>query len=132
MKAKRFYTVRYDRDPSGWWVVTVPEVQGCLTQGRSIAQGRRRIREALALFIDEGLAETVELRDDVRLPGAVQRKLRQVARAREQADHARRSAQEEMRAAVTQLVRDAGYSFRDAAEMLGVSHQRVQQMVGEG
>jgi len=66
---KKLYTVRFDRDAdSGWWVVTVPEIPGCLTQGRSLAEGRRRIREALALFIDEKLAATVDLVDDVRLP----------------------------------------------------------------
>ncbi len=132
MKAEGFYTVRYDRDPSGWWIVWIPEVQGCRTQGRSISQGRRRIREALSLFIDEELARTVELRDDVRLPGKVRRTLQQVARARELAERARRGAQAEMKSAVAELVDGAGLSVRDAAEMLGVSYQRVQQMTDPG
>lgn len=58
------YTMRCERDESGWWVVEVPEVQGCHTQARSLAEARRRIRDALSLFVDD--AETAELVEDVR------------------------------------------------------------------
>ena len=124
------YKVRYERDPSGWWVVRVPEIQGCLTQGRSIAEGRRRIREAMALFIDEAEAEQAVLVDDVRLPPAVRRQIRRVASVRERAEKLRAKAQEATRAAVSQLTGQAGLSVRDAAEMLGISFQRVQQLAG--
>jgi predicted RNase H-like HicB family nuclease len=104
---KKSYTVQFTRDVEpGWWVVRVPEVQGCLTQARSIAEGRRRIREALALFIDEAEAE------------------------REMAEKMREKAQDATRAVVNQLTRRAGLSVRDAAEMLGISYQRVQQLAG--
>ena len=52
------YTVRYERDEGGWWVATVPRIRGCHTQGRTLDQARRRIREAMALFIDN--AERVD------------------------------------------------------------------------
>src|SRR5687767_2512437 len=45
------YRVTYERDPAGWWVAAVREVPGCHTQGRTLAQARRRIREALGLFV---------------------------------------------------------------------------------
>jgi predicted RNase H-like HicB family nuclease len=123
--------VRFDRDAeSGWWIVTVPEVQGCLTQGRSIAEGRRRIREALELFIGIGPAERATLVDDVRLPPDVRRQVRRVAAVRERAEKLRAKAQEATRAAVSQLTGQAGLSVRDAAEMLGLSFQRVQQLAG--
>jgi predicted RNase H-like HicB family nuclease len=126
------YTVRYERDPSGWWIVTIPEIQGCRTQGRSIAEGRRRIREAMALFIDEADAEQATLVDDVRLPPAVRRQIRQVAAVREKAERLHAKAQEATRVAVGQLTVRAGLSVRDAAEMLGISYQRVQQLAGGG
>jgi predicted RNase H-like HicB family nuclease len=130
---KNRYTVRFERDAdSGWWVVTVPEVQGCLTQGRSIAEGRRRIREALALFIDESEAERATLVDDIRLPPEVRRQVRRVAAVRERAEQLHAQAQEVTRAAVAELTRRSGLSFRDAAEMLGISFQRVQQLAGIG
>jgi predicted RNase H-like HicB family nuclease len=124
------FTVRYERDPSGWWIVTIPQVQGCRTQGRSIAEGRRRIREALALFIPESEAECATLLDDVRLSPAMRRTIRRVAETRRMADRSRERAQEATRDAVEQLTRHAGLSVRDAAEMLGLSHQRVQQLSG--
>jgi len=130
---KKRYTVRFDRDAdSGWWVVTVPEIQGCLTQGRSIAEGRRRIREAMALFIDESEAERATLVDDVRLPPEVRRQVQQVAAVRKRAERLHAQAQEVTRAAVSDLTRRAGLSVRDAAEMLGLSFQRVQQLAGSG
>jgi predicted RNase H-like HicB family nuclease len=124
------YKVRYERDPSGWWIVTIPEVQGCRTQGRSIAEGRKRIREALALFIDEAAADRAKLVDDIRLPAAVKRKLREVTALRLRAERLREKAQDVTRVAASQLTRRAGLSVRDAAEMLGISHQRVQQLAG--
>jgi predicted RNase H-like HicB family nuclease len=128
---KKSYTVQFTRDVEpGWWVVRVPEVQGCLTQARSIAEGRRRIREALALFIDEAEAEQANLVNDVRLPPAVLRRVRAVAAQREKAKKMREKAQDATRAVVNQLTRRAGLSVRDAAEMLGISYQRVQQLAG--
>lgn len=124
------YKVRYERDPSGWWIVTIPEVQGCRTQGRSIAEGRKRIREALASFIDEAAADRAKLVDDIRLPAAVKRKLREVTASRLRAERSKEKAQDVTRVAASQLTRRAGLSVRDAAEMLGISHQRVQQLAG--
>jgi predicted RNase H-like HicB family nuclease len=124
------YKVRYERDPSGWWIVTIPEVQGCRTQGRSIAEGRKRIREALALFVDEAAADRATLVDDIRLPAAIKRKVREVAAVRLRAERLKEKAQDVTRVAASHLTRRAGLSVRDAAEMLGISHQRVQQLAG--
>ena len=68
------YTVRYERDEGGWWVATVVRFRGCHTQGRSLDEARRRIREALTLYIDD--ADSVELRDEIKLPKDVQKMLR--------------------------------------------------------
>ena len=55
------YRVVFERDESGAWIVTVPSVRGCHTYGRSLHQTRTRIREALALWVDD--AETAELEE---------------------------------------------------------------------
>jgi predicted RNase H-like HicB family nuclease len=128
---KKRYTVQFDKDAdSGWWVVTVPEIPGCLTQGRSLAEGRRRIREALALFIDEKLAATVDLVDDVRLPRSTGAVVKQAATVRAQLDELQAEAIKATSAAAKLLVRKSGLSVRDAADLLGVSHQRIQQLAG--
>jgi predicted RNase H-like HicB family nuclease len=128
---KKRYTVQFDKDAdSGWWVVTVPEIPGCLTQGRSLAEGRRRIREALALFIDEKLAATVDLVDDVRLPRSTGAVVKQAATVRAQLDELQAEAIRATSVAAKLLVRKSGLSVRDAADLLGVSHQRIQQLAG--
>jgi len=121
------YTVRYERDVEGWWVATVPRVRGCHTQGRTLDEARRRIREALALFIDD--ANTVLLRDDIRLPADVKRMLERVARTRRQTDLLQRECALHLRKAVKQLSRRMGLSVRDQANLLGLSHQRVHQII---
>lgn len=123
------YTVRYERDESGWWVAQVKESPAAITQGRTIAEARRRIREALALALDDDAkAEKAKLIDDVKLPADVRRALvrAQVARKRLEADAA--VAQASTTAAIAKLVKKLGLSVRDAGELLGISYQRVQQL----
>jgi hypothetical protein len=83
------------------------------------------VREALSLFVDD--ADTAEITDDIKLPPVVrkfvmkveavtrdaERSLARMARAKEQA----------ARKLITTM------SVRDASAVLGVSHQRVQQLV---
>lgn len=126
------HTVRYERHEDGWWTAEVPAVQGCLTQGRTIAQCRRRIREALALFVDEAAAKSATLVDDVRLGGGITRVVRRVAAARRKADAVQARVQRDTHAAVKELTGRLGLSVRDAAEVLGISYQRVQQLAQLG
>ena len=46
-EAMKSYRVAYERDESGWWVASVRGVRGCHTQGRTVDEARRRIREAV-------------------------------------------------------------------------------------
>jgi predicted RNase H-like HicB family nuclease len=121
------YAVEIHRDESGAWIARVPEVPGCHTYGRSLRQAKRRIREALSLWVDD--ADEAELVFDVRLPSAIRRKVTASRRARETALDAQRRATEALALTALELVRKDGLSVRDAAELLGLSHQRVQQLV---
>jgi predicted RNase H-like HicB family nuclease len=67
-KGRRAYTAVYERDPSGVWLVHLAEYRRCHTYGRSLAQARARIREALSLYDD---AEPVVITDDLRRCRAV-------------------------------------------------------------
>jgi len=119
------YTVRYERDERGWWIAQVPGLSGCHTQGRSIAQARERIREALALFVDD--AEDAQLIDEVTLSGQLQQVVAVFAEERARAAATAAAAQ----AAGVELVRAcsvAKLSFRDVGFVAGISHQRVQQL----
>ena len=123
------YTVKYERDESGWWSGEIKEVQGCRTQGRTIAQVRRRIREALKLFVSD--AKTAQLQDDVILPSQARRTLSSYRQARQRADRQSALAQASTLQAVRVLTKRLGLSTRDASEILGLSHQRIQQLAHE-
>ena len=121
------YHVAYVRDEAGYWVVTVREVRGCRTQGRTVDEARRRIREALALFVAD--AAGADLIDDVKLPATALKAIRAYATLRKRAEQEDRRAAIAARRAV-RLLRGGRLkmSARDAARLLGVSHQRVHQL----
>ena len=121
------YHVAYERDESGWWVASVREVRGCHTQGRTVDEARRRIREAMELFVDD--AQSAKVIDDVKLPATAAKAIRVYATLRTRADQEDRRAAIAARRAVRLL--QGGklkMSARDAARLLGVSHQRVHQL----
>jgi predicted RNase H-like HicB family nuclease len=124
------YRVVIERDESGAWIARIPEIRGCHSYGRTLEQARRRIREALSLWVDD--AGTAHLDVQIRLPQDVRRELRRSASARERAERDREQATAVTRQAATALVRDLRLGMRDAAELLGISHQRVQQLVRSG
>lgn len=112
----------------GWWTVTIPEVPGCLSQGRGIAQARERVREALGLFRDD--ADDVEIVDDVRVPAAARSLIAAVKKANAAAVKAATEASVRTREAV-QALSGAGLSTRDAGAALGLSQARVAQLLRE-
>jgi predicted RNase H-like HicB family nuclease len=121
------YKAIFERDESGAWLAHVPSVRGCHTYGRTLRQARSRLREALGLWIAR--PERATIMEDIRLPADLRAAVQRSRRTRERAERQRENAQEETRAAAEALV-DEGISLRDAGELLGLSHQRVQQLVG--
>jgi predicted RNase H-like HicB family nuclease len=121
------YRVILERDESGAWIAWVPRVRGCHTYGRTLEQARRRVREALGLWIED--AKTVELVEEVRLPAEARDAIRRSRRARREAKKRRANAQVATAEAARALVNELDLSVRDAGELLGLSHQRVQQLV---
>ncbi|MBI2395758.1 MAG: type II toxin-antitoxin system HicB family antitoxin [Deltaproteobacteria bacterium] len=118
---------------AGSWNVEVPDVAGCVTWGRSLSEARRNAREAIAaIAASEGRdAEHVEARaelvEELALPARTRHAVDKARAARRAAAEAERLALETTSAAVAGLTR-AGLSTRDVGELLGLSHQRVQQL----
>lgn len=126
MSPKKTYVAVYERDPEDdAWNVHIRDLDGCQTYGRSLRQGQARIREALGLWLDRD-PQQLMIRDQ--LPADLSAVADTVARARQDAERAGTKAQEETTRAVKRLT-DLGLSRRDAAELLGLSHQRVQQLL---
>jgi predicted RNase H-like HicB family nuclease len=126
MSPKKTYTAIYERDPEAdAWIVHIDGVEGCQTYGRSLRQAQSRIREALALWLDRE-AEDLVLRDQ--LPKDLEALAQRAQQARADAERAGTKAQEQAARAAKALT-ERGLSRRDAAELLGISHQRVQQLL---
>jgi predicted RNase H-like HicB family nuclease len=126
MARTKNYMAVYERDPeSDAWLVHIKGIAGCQTYGRSLRQAEDRIREALALWLDRdaaGLTITPEW------PPDLTRVASEVTQARSVASAAAQRATAMMVTAARRLER-MGLSRRDAADILGISHQRVQQLL---
>jgi predicted RNase H-like HicB family nuclease len=125
MAKTKTYRVVFERDEAGLWTARIRGIAGCHTQGRTLAQARERIREALSLFDEH--AQAAELEEDVRLPAPATRLVK--------AQRSARSKQAEMEVrlralnvnAARELTRQLGLSLRDTGELLGVSQESVRQ-----
>jgi hypothetical protein len=130
------YHATLELDPrSGQWMADI-EGLPVHTWGRSLGRVKEYAHEALAVHLDVAALD-VQGRIVFRtppLPEPVLDALDNAERARAEADSAAERAAEaraaEARAAAAgALVQDAHLSMRDAAEILGISHQRVQQLL---
>ena len=83
-EAVKTYRVAYERDESGWWVASVRGIRGCHTQGRTVDEARRRIVEAMDLFVDD--ARTARFVDDVKLPAEAAQAVRAYTTLRKKAE----------------------------------------------
>lgn len=120
------YVVALSRDESGAWIAAVPAVPGCHTYGRSIHEAIARTREALALWVED--AHDAELVPDIKIAADLRAAARSGIRARTKADAAQAAARQAITEAAQRLT-NAGLSRRDVATLLGVSHQRIQQLL---
>ena len=128
--SQRRYRAVFKRDETGTWIASVPDLPGCHTYGRTLAQARRRLREALSVWVDD--ADDAELEEEIRLPKRVLAAVDRSVEARRSAAHQRDRANELTARAARTLVDDLELGLRDAADLLGLSHQRVQQLVHPG
>jgi len=119
------YRAVYEREPDRRWTVKIPSVPGCHSYGRTIAQARERIREALGLFVNDAAEAHIE--DDVRLPHSIRRQVQAAKQLRERVTRDEREMVAAQRRAVSAM-RRLNLGHRDAGQLLGVSFQRAQQL----
>lgn len=46
------FKVLIEQDENGWYIADVPELSGCHTQGKTLEEVRKRIREAIELVLE--------------------------------------------------------------------------------
>lgn len=124
------YKVTYERDEGGWWIARVVGVKGVHSNGRTIEEARRRVREALGLAVDD--AKNAVLIDKVRLPVGAQALVKEQQEARQRAAKAQVHATQLQRKAVDLLIDKMGLSCRDVGALIGVSGQMVQRISQSG
>ena len=109
------------------WLAHVSEIPQVHTYGRTLAKAQAHLREALALWleIDE---DELDLECLPEFSEEVADALSSARRSRvEAAEAAARAVADTFHAC--RLLQDAGLSQRDIASQLGISHQRVHQLL---
>jgi len=65
---RRSYTVVFEPQLEGGYVVLVPALPGCLTEGDTLAEARRNAGEAIQVYCESLLADGLPLPRDIRRP----------------------------------------------------------------
>ncbi len=68
MRAMRTYTIVVEPEETGGFMVSVPALPGCFTQGRSLEECRERAAEAIAVHIAGLEADGEPVPDEVGAP----------------------------------------------------------------
>lgn len=58
------FKVRIKRDEEGWYVATVPALPGCISQGKTEAEARKNVKEAIKLHLSCLAEEGIPLRPE--------------------------------------------------------------------
>jgi predicted RNase H-like HicB family nuclease len=122
------YTARARRS-GAWWAIDVPDLPGVYSQARRLDRVESMARDAISLFLDVDPA-TLEIRVETNLPSELRRDVDALGRLRAEADRLQAESSGALRH-LTQELLGRGLSVRDAAAILGISHQRVSQLVHE-
>jgi predicted RNase H-like HicB family nuclease len=122
----RTFTMLVERDSAGYWIGELAEEPRCHTFGRSLAKLRENMREAASLWFEmpEG---RIHLEEKLVLPDAALHAVQSAQESRQVSEAYNKLAAHQT-AVAAQTLKRAGVSFRDAADLLGLSHQRVQQL----
>lgn len=59
------YTVIFEPAEEGGFVVHVPALPGCYTQGETLEEAKERAREAIACYLESLLKDDLPIPDDI-------------------------------------------------------------------
>ena len=52
MQMEKTYSIVIEPGEDGWFVVTVPALPGCITQGKTIEEAEKNAKEAIEAYIE--------------------------------------------------------------------------------
>jgi predicted RNase H-like HicB family nuclease len=119
------YEVRAER-ADGWWILSVPQVPGALSQVRSLSSAEEHIREAIA-FVAQVASDSFEVQVVPVLPEQLATEVATAQSASETYRQAQDHASASIRRAIAALS-EAGLSGPEIARILGVTKQRISQL----
>lgn len=61
------FSVIYEADPEGGYVVYVPVLPGCHTQGETLEEAEKNIREAISVYLESLLSHKERLPQETRV-----------------------------------------------------------------
>jgi hypothetical protein len=117
---------RRKADEKGWWTAEAEGELGFVVRARTL----RQLREAYLDELSEGGADLPRFEEVYQLDAKTLARISESVRARREADQEARRAAALLRSAAEHLTEIQGLSYRDAAELLGISHARIGQLLG--
>jgi predicted RNase H-like HicB family nuclease/predicted DNA-binding protein (UPF0251 family) len=117
-----------------WWAIEVPRVPGVHTQAKRLDQVPAMAKDAIALMLDVPEEEVEISIRHTQLSSSRDSLAEQelIALAQEPQELFERNTKfmARTRSVALQLVHDQGLTLRDAGALMGLSHQRVAQLLG--
>lgn len=123
-KTYRAFASREER----FWLLSIPELD-IVTQARTLDRAEATVRDVIAVWLDVP-ADSFAVEVEPRLDDKWMRLLRETREARSDAERASARASELLRTSVSTM-RAAGLTAREVGSLVGVSYQRVQQLLAE-
>ena len=124
---RKTYTARCQRS-GDWWAISVPGLRGVHTQARRLEKAEAMVRDAIALFLDVP-SDSFDVRIEPVLPRDLQGKVGRARKVRGEAEVLQREAAIASAEVAADLVQTAHLTVRDAGRVLGLSHQRITQLL---
>lgn len=113
------------RRSGDWWALEVPDLPGVFSQTKRLDKAPDAAREAIAVMLDIAPSD-VQVSVQPVLPTEVRAVVQDALKARAAAERAPAVNQQAARV----LTKDLGLSLRDAGAIMGLSFQRVAQLLG--
>jgi hypothetical protein len=125
------YHATATRGTDGWWSIDFTDVPYTYSQSRRLDQIETKARSAIAAQFDVA-PDSFDVVITYALPTELQQAVDDTTAIRRQADATAAAAQAALRATASRLSNEGGLSVRDIGVLLGVSHQRVAQVLEGG
>jgi len=110
-----------------WWEITVPELDGRVTQAKRLDQVEGAVRSLVSLILDIP-TDSFEVVVQPVLPDPASEDVRRARELRSEADRITEAASKATRKAVRQLA-GIGLTVRDIGTTLRITPQRVSQLL---